>query len=55
MNKEWEEGYQAFKDGLELEDNPYADLGEFSPQFCDWQTGWECSESDCISKDWEAV
>jgi ribosome modulation factor len=46
MNEKWEEGYKARLDGQEPEHNPYADKGEFSEEFCDWQNGWECADSD---------
>jgi len=46
MNEQWDEGYQAFLDGAELSHNPYADEGEFSQKFTDWQMGWECAEGD---------
>jgi len=46
MNKEWNEGYQAFLDGAEPEHNPYAANGEFDQQYVDWQVGWECAASD---------
>ena len=46
MNEQWEEGYQAFQDGLSLDDNPYTDDGDFSDSCMDWQTGFECAEAD---------
>ena len=34
-----DEGVQAFKNGVALKDNPYAD-DVFSESFCDWELGW---------------
>jgi len=39
MNQEWEEGYQAFLEGIEQAHNPYSGASDFDPKFCDWQTG----------------
>lgn len=42
-NPIWEAGYNAYHDGLKLEDNPYFEDDE---RFEMWESGFECADAD---------
>ena len=43
MSEQWEEGNNAFYDGLDVSDCPYP---EASDEATEWVMGWECAQSD---------
>ncbi len=42
-NKYWEEGYNAYHEGVSLDGNPYAE----NTEACNlWEQGWEAADAD---------
>lgn len=48
MNIYFDEGYQAYKDGKQLDDNPYIDCGCFYKQN-EWIDGWNIARIEFTS------
>lgn len=48
----WEDGYESYFDGLDLEDNPHP---KESDEHREWEDGWNEAEVACNSTDldWE--
>lgn len=47
---EFQEGQQAFKDGLGVDENPYS---EFTEAHEEWEGGWYEEWGERFSKDWQ--
>lgn len=46
---EYREGYEAFRDGLGVEANPYFEDGNvYDRRYYDWRAGWYRAQSDCM-------
>lgn len=41
-----EEGYEAFKQGKTLDDNPYEEAGSVYSDYAQWQEGWLEAQED---------
>lgn len=46
--EEFAEGWDAFKNGIDLEDNPYGNAHPWNGSACDWEEGWVKAALDAV-------
>ena len=45
-----QEGYEAYKSGMSLDDNPYRKSGEKDGDYVQWQEGWYDAEAEVLEQ-----